>query len=100
MISWAAVLNTKLACLGAGEQLLAGPTVITTLAISVVWIIYAMIPIWLLIWYTFLGRGTSLHMWCRCAALWMTGVLTCCQLLGQWRCMCRSCCGRSIRVGQ
>ena len=54
--------------LGIGlHKLLAGPTVVTTLAISVVWIIYAMIPIWLLIWYTFLGRGTSLHMWCRCA---------------------------------
>ena len=44
-----------------------GPTIINTLAISVVWIIYAMIPIWLLIWFAFLGRGTTLHLWCRCA---------------------------------
>ena len=54
--------------LGIGiHKLLSGPTIINTLAISVVWIIYAAIPIWLLIWFAFLGRGTTLHLWCRCA---------------------------------
>ena len=75
--------------LGIGlHKLLAGPTVITTLAISVVWIIYAMIPIWLLMWYTFLGRGTSLHMWCRCAPL-----LSSCPVWPDCSLLPPSCCG-------
>lgn len=54
--------------LGVGmHKLLSGPTVITTLAISVVWIVYAMIPPFLLLWYTFIGRGSTLKFWCRCA---------------------------------
>lgn len=40
---------------------------ITTLAISVVWIVYSMIPPVLLLWYTFIGRGTTLKLLCRCA---------------------------------
>lgn len=42
-----------------------GPSVITTLSISVVWIVYSMIPPVLLLWYTFIGRGTTLKMLCR-----------------------------------
>ena len=54
--------------LGIGcQKLLSGPTVITTLAISVVWIVYALIPSFLLLWYTFIGRGSTLKFWCRCA---------------------------------
>jgi hypothetical protein len=52
--------------LGIGlHKLLIGPTVITTLAISVVWIVYALIPPFLLLWYTFVGRGLTLKFWCR-----------------------------------
>jgi hypothetical protein len=39
--------------------------VITTLAISVAWIVYSMIPPLLLLWYTFIGRGTTLKLLCR-----------------------------------
>ena len=42
---------------------------ITTLAISVVWIVYSMIPPILLLWYTFIGRGTTLKLLCRCAGI-------------------------------
>jgi len=42
-----------------------GPSVITTLAISVAWIVYSMIPPLLLLWYTFIGRGTTLKLLCR-----------------------------------
>lgn len=42
---------------------------ITTLAISVVWIVYSMIPPILLLWYTFIGRGTTLKLLCRCARI-------------------------------
>lgn len=38
---------------------------ITTLAISVAWIVYSMIPPLLLLWYTFIGRGTTLKLLCR-----------------------------------
>ncbi|KAK9804363.1 hypothetical protein WJX72_009368 [[Myrmecia] bisecta] len=52
--------------LGIGlQKLINGPAVITTLAISVVWIIYAMIPPYLVIHYTWIGRGGSLQLMCR-----------------------------------
>ncbi|CAL5228455.1 g11593 [Coccomyxa viridis] len=49
-------------CVGL-QKLLSGPTVITTLSISVVWIIYAMVPPFLLLWYTIVGRGSTLRLW-------------------------------------
>lgn len=42
-----------------------GPTVITTLSISLVWIIYAAIPCYLVLHYTWIGRGTTLQFMCR-----------------------------------
>ena len=54
---------------GALARQVRGPSVITTLAISVVWIVYSMIPPFLLLWYTFIGRGTTLKLLCRCALL-------------------------------
>lgn len=44
-----------------------GATVVTTLTISVVWIVYSMIPPYLLIHYTWIGRGTTLQFMCRVA---------------------------------
>eukprot|EP00884_Botryococcus_braunii_P018967 jgi/Botrbrau1/5754/Bobra.0134s0026.2 len=61
-ISFVALLATL--CIGL-QRLIHGPTVITTLAISVVWIVYAMIPSYLLLHYTFIGRGTTLVYMCR-----------------------------------
>ena len=52
-----------------------GPSVITTLAISVVWIVYSMIPPILLLWYTFIGRGTTLKLLCRCAGIFLCQIL-------------------------
>lgn len=66
---WVHVLSFILlvVSLGVGvHKLINGPTVITTLAISVVWIVYALIPPFLLIWYTFIGRSGTLRFWCRC----------------------------------
>lgn len=48
---------------------IAGPTVITTLSISIVWIIYSAIPAYLVIHYTWVGRGTTLQFMCRVAFL-------------------------------
>lgn len=62
LISFVALLATL--CIGL-QRLIHGPTVITTLAISVVWIVYAMIPSYLLLHYTFIGRGTTLVYICR-----------------------------------
>lgn len=49
------------------QKLISGPTVITTLSISVAWIVYGMVPPFLLLHYTFIGRGASLAFWSRCA---------------------------------
>ncbi|KAK9785110.1 hypothetical protein WJX73_006875 [Symbiochloris irregularis] len=44
-------------------KLISGPSVISTLAISLAWIVYGMIPPFLLLHYTFLGRGSTLAFW-------------------------------------
>ncbi|KAL3155246.1 hypothetical protein ABBQ32_013178 [Trebouxia sp. C0010 RCD-2024] len=49
------------------KELIHGATVVTTLTISVVWIVYSMIPPYLLIHYTWIGRGTTLQFMCRVA---------------------------------
>lgn len=46
-------------------KLINGPSVITTLSISVAWIVYGMIPPFLLLHYTFVGRGATLAFWSR-----------------------------------
>jgi hypothetical protein len=45
-------------------KIFTGPTVITTLSISVVWIIYSAIPPYLLLHYNFIGRGSTLRWAC------------------------------------
>lgn len=42
-----------------------GPTVITTLSISLVWTVYAMVPPYLLLHYTYIGTGTTLRLACK-----------------------------------
>lgn len=57
--------------LGFGIQKLAtGPTVITTLAISVVWIVYGLVPPYLLFHYAMIGRGSTLKFMSRSAPAW------------------------------
>ena len=46
-------------------QVLSGPTVVTTLSISVCWMVYNMVPPFLLIHYAFIGRGATLAFWSR-----------------------------------
>ncbi|KAK9857954.1 hypothetical protein WJX84_008696, partial [Apatococcus fuscideae] len=59
-------LIVLLITLGFGiAKLVQGQTIITTLSISVVWLIYAAIPPFLICWYTVAGRGTTLQFWCR-----------------------------------
>ena len=61
-----ACLIVLLITLGFGiAKLVQGQTIITTLSISVVWLIYAAIPPFLICWYTVAGRGTTLQFWCR-----------------------------------
>ena len=50
--------------IGVGK-VVSGPTVVTTLSISVCWIIYGMVPPFLLIHYAFIGRGATLAFWSR-----------------------------------
>ncbi len=60
-----------------------GATVVTTLTISVVWIIYSMIPPYLLIHYTWIGRGTTLQFMCRVAFV-LSFVTSICAMLLLW----------------
>lgn len=46
-------------------KLVNGPTVVSTLAISIVWSIYVMIPPFLVLHYAFVGKGTSLRVACK-----------------------------------
>ena len=56
---------------------------VTTLTISVVWIIYSMIPPYLLIHYTWIGRGTTLQFMCRVAFV-LSFVISICAMLLLW----------------
>ena len=58
-----------------------GAQVITTLTISVVWIVYSMIPPYLLIHYTWVGRGTTLQFMCRVAFVLSFATSICAMLL-------------------
>ena len=65
---WMPMLSMLLLCISLGfgiSKLSSGPTVVTTLAISVVWIVYGIIPPYLLAHYTLIGRGTTLQFMCR-----------------------------------
>jgi hypothetical protein len=46
-------------------KLFGGPNIGTTLTISIIWMIYNLIPPYLLLHYTFIGRGTTLKFMCR-----------------------------------
>ncbi|KAK9826822.1 hypothetical protein WJX81_004238 [Elliptochloris bilobata] len=46
-------------------KVVTGPTVVTTLSISLVWLIYTAIPPYLLLHYHFVGRGQTLRWACR-----------------------------------
>jgi hypothetical protein len=55
-----------LASLGFGiKQVVAQQTIITTLTLSLIWIVYSLIPQYLLIHYTWIGRGTTLRLACK-----------------------------------
>lgn len=56
---------------------------VTTLTISVVWIVYSMIPPYLLIHYTWIGRGTTLQFMCRVAFV-LSFVTSICAMLLLW----------------
>ena len=65
---WMPMLSLLLLAISLGfglANLVNGPTVITTLAISVVWIIYGMIPPILLAYYAVIGRGSTLAFVCK-----------------------------------
>ena len=74
--------DSKCACLFALIVVqINGATVITTLTISVVWIVYSMIPPYLLIHYTWIGRGTTLQFMCRVAFVLSFATSICAMLL-------------------
>lgn len=67
---WMPFSSLIVMCISLGfgiSKLASGPSVITTLAISVVWIVYGIIPPYLLAHYSLIGRGTTLQFMCRYA---------------------------------
>ncbi len=50
----------------------------TTLIVSLLWIIYNMIPPYLLIHYTFIGRGSTLNFMSKCVQSSSRSMPTCC----------------------
>ena len=65
---WMPMTSLLALCISLGfgiSKLASGPSVVTTLAISVVWIVYGIIPPYLLAHYTFIGRGSTLQFMCR-----------------------------------
>ncbi|KAK9863564.1 hypothetical protein WJX84_010744, partial [Apatococcus fuscideae] len=60
-----------------------GPTVITTLSISLVWTVYAMIPPYLLLHYTYIGTGTTLRLACKIGYL-LTILAGICAIILLW----------------
>lgn len=65
------------------QKLISGPTVITTLSISVAWIVYGMVPPFLLLHYTFIGRGASLAFWSR-VMFFVSFLAAACAILLLW----------------
>ena len=61
-------------CAGFGLfKVVTGPTVVTTLSISLVWLIYTAIPPYLLLHYHFIGRGQMLRWACR-VSFWISSL--------------------------
>ena len=54
----------------------------TTLIVSLLWIVYNMIPPYLLIHYTFIGRGSTLNFMSKCAAPRRCSHMSACILVG------------------
>ena len=51
-----------------------GPAVVSTLSISLIWIIYNAIPPYLLLHYNFIGKGQTLRLACTICHLMTTGL--------------------------
>jgi cellulose synthase/poly-beta-1,6-N-acetylglucosamine synthase-like glycosyltransferase len=57
-------------------KVISGPRVITTLTLSLVWIVYSAIAPYLILHYTFIGRGTTLRLACNIGFYlsWLCGI--------------------------
>lgn len=60
-----------------------GPSVVSTLSISLIWIMYNAIPPYLLLHYNFIGRGQTLR-WACTVCYWMTTALSLAALVLLW----------------
>jgi len=60
-----------------------GPAVVSTLSISIIWIMYNAIPPYLLLHYNFVGRGATLR-WACTVCFWMTSALSLAALVLLW----------------
>ena len=60
-----------------------GPSVVSTLSISLIWIMYNAIPPYLLLHYNFIGKGQTLR-WACTVCFWMTTALSLSALVLLW----------------
>ncbi|KAK9828913.1 hypothetical protein WJX72_002766 [[Myrmecia] bisecta] len=65
------------------HKVITGPSVITTLSISIVWIVYGMIAPYLLLHYHFIGRGGTLRFACK-LLFWVSGLCGLVAILLLW----------------
>ena len=74
MLAWPQARLSGEPCAGFGLfKVVTGPTVVTTLSISLVWLIYTAIPPYLLLHYHFIGRGQMLRWACR-VCFWISSL--------------------------
>ncbi len=60
-----------------------GSGVITTLTLSLVWIVYSIIPQYLLLHYTWIGRGTTLRYACQ-VGFYISSLCAFCAIVLLW----------------
>jgi endoglucanase len=60
-----------------------GPTIVTTLSISLVWILYNAIPPYLLLHYNFIGKGQTLR-WACTIGFYLSGMCGLCAIILLW----------------
>ena len=60
-----------------------GTGIVTTLSLSLVWIVYSIIPQYLLLHYTWIGRGTTLRMACK-IGFYVSSLAAACAIILLW----------------
>lgn len=77
------ILHKLQACHACLQVITQQQGIITTLTLSLVWIVYSIIPQYLLLHYTWVGRGTTLRYACQ-IGFWVSSLCAFCAILLLW----------------